>query len=168
MEHLTLERHGRRITATGVMTAATPALSCGAWYQIFLDERWRPKAVSVHLTDSRWFVASSPEPGQWCDGDGRPLEDFAGCRDVVLPESAFWCTPVLRRMALAGGESKAAKIMAIDLAEAVPELMSLKMAIDREQRTVSLKMPPSVCGPAVEFDHDGLADHYPERFRRLD
>ena len=47
-EHLTLERHGERITATAVITSAESEKPYAAWYQVFLDSHWQVKAVSVY------------------------------------------------------------------------------------------------------------------------
>lgn len=97
-EHLTLEQHGERISATGVLASDHGEKPYAAWYQIFLDSHWQVKAMSVHRTDSRWFIARSPEPGRWCDGDGTALTKLEGCRDLLLPETCFTFTPLIRRL----------------------------------------------------------------------
>lgn len=114
-EHLTLEQHGERITATGIVTSAEGENPYAAWYQIFLDCEWRTKAVSVHRTDSRWYIAQSPEPGRWCDGDGTAIEKLAGCRDIVLLASQFSVTPMIRRLSQACGATCEHDVFALSL-----------------------------------------------------
>ncbi|MDH3742575.1 MAG: putative glycolipid-binding domain-containing protein [Hyphomicrobiales bacterium] len=119
-EHLTLEQHGERITATAVVTSPDGEKPYAAWYHIFLDSQWQVKAVSVHRTDSRWFIARSPEPGRWCDGDGTALTKLDGCRDLLLPQACFSYSPMIRRLALAQDQSKELDTVSLSLVTLAP------------------------------------------------
>lgn len=119
-EHVTLEQHDERITATAVVTSARDEKSFAAWYQIFLDSQWQVKAVSVHRTDSRWFIARCPEPGRWCDGDGTVVEKLQGCRDIALQASRFTITPMIRRLSLMNGDTFEQDVFELPLETLVP------------------------------------------------
>ena len=165
LEHLTLEKNANRITATGVVTADTPSLACGAWYQMFFDDRWRIKAVSVHLTNSTWFVASSPEPGQWCDGDGQPLDEFSGCRDVILPSSAFACTPLVRRLGVQTNHVVPA--IELPLTDLQPARSRYRLASADTEAAVCLHDMQCDRSLHATLDDDGLAIEVKSLFKRL-
>ena len=104
-EHLTLEQNDNRITATAVIASADPKNAFGAWYHLFLDDQWQIKAVSVHRTDTHWFIAHSRDPGGWLDADGGALKKFEGCRDIILSATPFTITPIIRRLGLGEGDT---------------------------------------------------------------
>ncbi len=166
-EHLTLERNDGRITATAVVTGENADGPFGAWYQLFLDRQWRIKAVSVHLTDARWFIAKSRTSGEWADGDGRTIEALAGCTDVDLAVSPFTNTCAIRRLDLSAGESQ-------DLDVAFLPFDSLEPRRVRQRYTclepgARYRYQNLASGFAVDLttDSDGLVTDYPGAFKRL-
>ena len=168
LEHLTLERFDRRITATSVVTSVKSGDSYGVWYQVFADADWHIKAVSVHRTDSRWFIAKCPEPGRWCDGDGRALDALDGCLGLACAATPFTHTLAIRRHELAVGE-------AIEEAAVLLPFNSLEPARHRLRYTCLEPAERYRCenldrGLSVELsvDHHGLAVEVQEQFSRLD
>ena len=166
-EHLTLEQNSGRITATSVVTGENRSGPFGAWYQLFLDRQWHLKAVSVHLTDSRWFIAKSRKLGEWTDGDGRRLDALAGCTDVDLAASPFTNTCAIRRLGLAAGESE-------DIDVAFLPFDSLEPRRVRQRYTclepgLGYRYENLASGYAVDLatDRDGLVTDYPGVFKRL-
>lgn len=156
-EHLTLEQHGERITATAVITSVRGEKPFAAWYQIFLDSRWQVKAVSVHRTDSRWFIARSPEPGQWCDGDGLEMKNLAGCRDVLLQNSRFNLTPIIRRLRLAARDASEMDVMSVAIDTLVPKRMRQRISCLEPARLYQLEDLSTGYTSNIEVDSGGLA-----------
>ncbi len=166
-EHLTLEQNGGRITATAVVTGENGSGPFGAWYQLFYDRQWCIKAVSIYLTDARWFIAKSRNPGQWVDGDGRVINALSGCTDIDLAASPFTNTCAIRRLGLAAGESA-------DIDAALLPFDSLEPARARQRYTClepgrRYRYENLANSYSVELtaDRDGLVTDYPGVFKRL-
>ncbi len=162
LEHLTLEMHDNRITATSVVITG----SAGVWYQAFLDDDWRIKALSIHTTGTEWFVARSPQPGSWCDGDGRELAAFTGCRDVLLPGTPFDLTPMIRRLDLGDGAQRDLNLLQVNLDVLQPVRVSRTLNCLRRGEQYRLDNP--LTGNPCEFrvDADGLAMETSSGFRQ--
>lgn len=165
-EHLTLERNAGRITATGVVTGRADRGPFGAWYRIALDSAWQVKQLSVHLTDSRSFIATSREPGKWMDGDGGPLSQFDGCTDIDLACTPFTNTLPVRRLLWQPGTSRELGMLYLDF----PDLTAY---VARQRYTClapgRFRFEALGSGFAAEIsvDRDGLVTDYPGLAKRL-
>lgn len=166
IEHLTLEENAGRITATGVVSGRAAGQPFGAWYRLGLDAAWQVKQLSVHLTDSRWLIATSRRPGQWLDGDGRPLAEFAGCVDIDLACTPFTNSLPIRRLAWQPGTARDLDMLYVDFP-------GLEARRDRQRYTC---LAPGRFGYAglgsgfiadISVDTHGLVTDYPGLFKRL-
>ena len=166
MEHLTLERNDSRITATGVVSGRAGAEPFGAWYRLALDAAWQVRQLSVHLTDSRWLIATSRQAGKWLDGDGRPLKALDGCIDVDLACTPFTNTLPIRRLSWQPGMSRDFDMLYVDFA-------GLEMRRDRQRYTClsparfRYEGLDSDFSAEIAIDSDGLVTDYAGLFRRL-
>ena len=166
IEHLTLERNAGRITATGVVSGRAEGQAFGAWYRLALDSSWQVKQFCIHLTDSRWLIATSRQAGTWLDGDGRPLPALDGCVDVDLACTPFTNSLPVRRLAWQPGDTRDLDMVYVDFA-------GLQARPDRQRYTC---LSPSHfryegLGSGfvtdISIDHDGLVSDYPGLFKRL-
>jgi len=166
IEHLTLERNGGRITATGVVSGRAEEKPFGAWYRLALDAAWQIKQLSVHLTDSRWLIATSRQPGKWLDGDGQPLPQFDSCADVDLS-----CTPFTNSLPVRRFDWEPE--MTRDLDMLYVDFPSLEPRRDRQRYTClapgrfRYEGLDSGFTREITFDGDGLVSGYPGLFKRL-
>lgn len=166
IEHLTLEKNGARITATGVVAGRAEGKPFGAWYRLALDSHWQIRQLSVHLTDSRWLIATSRRPGKWLDGDGRRLAEFDGCLDVDLACTPFTNTLPVRRLDWQPGGARDLDMLYVDF----PAL-----ELRREHQRYTCLEPgrfryeglASGFTSEIVFDADGLVSDYPSLFKRL-
>ena len=166
VEHLTLEKNAGRIIATGVVSGGAREERFGAWYRLALDSSWRVKQFSVHLTDSRWLIATSRQPGHWLDGDGRRLKEFNGCVDVDLACTPFTNSLPIRRLAWQPGTARDLDMLYVDF----PGLEAR-----RERQRYTCLAPGRFRYEAlgwgfaadITIDADGLVANYPGLFKRL-
>ncbi len=165
-EHLTLEKIDGRITATGVVTGRADREAFGAWYRLALDSSWQVKQLAVHLTDSRWFIATSRRPGRWLDADGHPLPRFDGCVDVDLACTPFTNTLPIRRLDWQPGEARDLDMLYVDFATLEPR---------RDRQRYTCLAPgrfrydglDSAFTADIAIDNHGLVTDYPGLFKRL-
>lgn len=167
VEHLTLEQHGGRITATAVVTSPGGERPYAAWYHIFLDGNWQVKAVSVHRTDSRWFVAQSPQPGRWCDGDGGAIGKLDGCRDVALLMTRFTVTPLIRRLNLAKGDARKLDVLALPLVTMAPTRLRQRITCLEPASHYRIEDLNDNTKQDVRVDGDGLICQKAGKFNRV-
>ncbi len=166
VEHLTLEAINGRITATGVVTGRAGGDPFGAWYRLALDARWQVKQLAVHLTDSRWFIATSRRPGHWLDADGHRLAGFDGCIDVDLAGTPFTNTLPIRRLDWEPDQARDLDMLYLDFA-------TLEARRDRQRYTCLAPKRFHYDGLASGFSADiaiddhGLVTDYPGLFKRL-
>ena len=166
IEHLTLERNKGRVTATGVVTGQAEGEPFGAWYRLALDASWQIKQLSIHLTDSRWLIATSRRPGKWLDGDGKPLPQFDGCVDVDLACTPFTNTLPIRRLDWEPEMTRDLDMLYVDFADLEPR---------RDRQRYTCLAPDrfryeglgSGFTSEIVFDGDGLVADYPGLFKRL-
>ncbi len=166
IEHLTLERNDGRITATGVVSGRAEGEPFGAWYRLALDAAWQVKQLSVHLTDSRWLIATSRQPGKWRDGDGQPLPQFEGCVDVDLACTPFTNTLPVRRFDWQPGTTRDLDMLYVDFTDLEPR---------RDRQRYTCLAPDrfryeglnSGFVSEIAIDGDGLVTDYPGLFKRL-
>lgn len=166
-EHLTLEQHAGRITATGVVTGESGGAAFGAWYQLFLDRAWRIKAVSVHLTDCRWFIAKSRAPGEWADGDGRPLDALSGCIDIDLTATPFTNTTAIRRLRLDKGRSADIDTVVLPFDTLEPHRARQRYTCLEPGRRYAYQSLTTGFHTELSTDRNGLVTNYPGLFKRL-
>ena len=166
-EHLTLEANAGRITATSVVTGTTDGVPFGAWYQLFLTSSWQVKAVSIHLTDTRWFIAKSPEPGVWKDGDGRRLKALDGCIDVDLSATPFSNTLPIRRLAPDQGASHELEVAFIPFDTLEPAKVRQRYTCIQPAGRYLYEGMTTGFKTELTTDNDGLVVDYPGLFKRL-
>ena len=166
IEHLTLEKIAGRITATGVVTGRAEEKPFGAWYRLALDAQWQVKQLAVHLTDSRWFIATSRQPGKWRDGDGRPLPQFDGCVDVDLACTPFTNTLPIRRLDWEPDQARDLDMLYVDFS-------TFEARRDRQRYTClapdrfRYEGVESGFAADIAIDSHGLVTDYPGLFKRL-
>ncbi|NNE23656.1 MAG: hypothetical protein HKN11_13700 [Rhizobiales bacterium] len=166
-EHLTLEQHGKRITATAVVISPDGEEPYAAWYQIFLDSQWQVKAVSVHRTDSRWFIARAPEPGRWCDGDGTALTRLDGCRDLLLPQACFPFSPMIRRLALPRHQSTELDTVSVSLVTLAPARSRCRITCLHPNSRYRIEDLDAASAVDCHVDADGLVAEDAGPFKRI-
>jgi len=165
IEHLTLERNDGRITATGVVTGEAEGKPFGAWYRLALDARWQVKQLCVHLTDSRWLIATSRRPGKWLDGDGRPLPELDGCVDADLACTPFTNTLPVRRLDWEAETARDLDMLYVDF----PTLEARRQRQRYTCLTANRFRYEGLDGDftrEITFDGDGLVSDYPGLFKR--
>ncbi len=167
VEHLTLEVHDRRITATSVVSFDRAGKSYGAWYQLFLDTSWHIKAISIHRTDSRWFIARSRHPGRWCDGDGSVLRIFENCVNIIFTATPFTHTPAIRRLASSSGETSESDVLFIPLDTLVPTRSRARYTCIEHGALYRVENLVNETSMDVEVDQDGLAQKTCGAFERI-
>jgi hypothetical protein len=166
-EHLSLEQNSGRITATAVLIGENGNGAFGAWYQLFLDRQWRIKALSVHLTDSRWFIVKSRKAGEWADGDGRKIDALAACTDIDLAASPFTNTCAIRRLDLAAGDSRDIDVVFLPFDTLEPRRVRQRYTCLEPGARYRYESLASGYTVELTTDRDGLVTDYPGVFKRL-
>ena len=166
IEHLTLEKLPGKIVATSVLIGGEGSQVFGAWYQIFMDARWRVKAVSIHATDTRWLILRSPRAGKWCDGDGKALPDLDGARYVWLPDSPFAIMPLVRCVDLGRNDVSGRPAVQVSIETLQPRLVELSVKRGEGGDSCLVESADGQCF-RFKFDLNGLVNEQAEKFKRI-
>jgi hypothetical protein len=173
LEWLALRRTSAGWRAQGTVIAAPPS---GPWrlrYAIELDPAWETRAFRAALEEpgARRAVQMSRRPGEdWCDGEGRPLEGFAGCVDVDIAATPFTNTLPVRRLDWRDGQPVTLRMVYVQ----VPAL-EVRPAAQRYTRRAHGAAGSRFLYEGLDtdfraeitLDGDGLVVDYPETWERV-
>lgn len=139
-------------------------------YRLAWDEWWRLREAELLVATERVTRSLSLKTngrGHWRHGDGRVIDELAGCVDVDIWPTPFTNSFPIRRDPLAVGQRRQfrmAWISAPDLT-VLPKPQAYTRLADRLYLFESLDGSGFTAELAV--DEDGIVLHYPHLFRRV-
>jgi hypothetical protein len=168
LEHLVLKEGRDEVVAESAILATIDEGVFAARYRITCDELWRVrKAKIAQIGSDRAIELASDGAGNWIDGSGTALPQFAGEIDIDLSITPFTNTLPIRRLNLPRDQS--AEILAVYI-----QLPSLTITTDRQRYTClesgkryRYESVDSDFTRDIEVDDHGLVLTYPGLFRRV-
>jgi hypothetical protein len=167
-EHLVLRSGPDDVDADG-MVIALDGRPLRLHYRLHCDPRWAARELTIEESGSAAAMTfRSDGAGRWTDGEGRALDDLAGCIDVDIAATPFTNTLPIRRLGLRVGEACDIRVLYVT----VPELTV--HAVDQRYRCLAAdgagatyRYESGSFMADILVDTDGLVVDYPGLWRRL-
>jgi len=136
-------------------------------YTIKTNANWETQFLEVktQLNDKRELLTFiSDGKGTWAE-DGKPANEFRGCKEVDISLTPFTNTLAIRRLNLSVGESQAIHVIYLDL------LNGQIKSVEQNYKRLSLshyqfENIPNDFSAIITVDELGLVVDYPELFVR--
>lgn len=165
-EHLVLTETDESITADSVYLSGGGTDCFGVHYQLVCNKDWSPRQFSSQIMGQpgRLFLRRTAE-GIWFDEE-KELPHLSTATDLDLSITPFTNTPVIRRLALATGQS--ADITVAYVAYPDHSIMLDPQRYTRmEQNEYIFESVDSDFKSQISVDDLGLVVYYPELFARI-
>lgn len=172
LEHCVLSLSQEGLALTGVV-AGTRETRYGAHYFVGTDDRFRTRVVRVTYLGGPSLDVSSDGEGHWWDTlADTPLPELEGCFDVDIGVTPATNTLPIKRLALAGDESRDIRAAYVPLPGQITERFIPRPA---DQRYTCLAQGARYryeglfrgFSAELALDAAGLVIDYPDTFKRV-
>lgn len=106
LEHFDIENRGSAIHVRSTLIGEREGTDFGVYYEMEIGPDWTFRSVVIRRTDGAAFTLVSDGKGNWKDGNGRALDELAGCIDVDISGTPFTNTLPMRRAKFEAGVPK--------------------------------------------------------------
>lgn len=166
LEHAVVTMESADLRVRGMVIGGDASRSWAVFYDLVLTPTFRTRSLRMSAADGRQLDLSSPEPGRWQDGEGRPAPALTGCVDVDLAGTPLTNTLPIRREPWSAGDRRTLSMVYIPFDSMIP-------TVDRQiytcihGRSFRYEAADGSFEAELDVDEDGFVTDYPGLFSRI-
>ena len=168
LEHLRIHADGEGIDADGVVLAVD-GRPIRLHYRLRCDRDWTARELTLEEADLGTSMSfRSDGAGHWTDGNGRAIDELAGCIDVDVAATPFTNTLPIRRLGLDVGASRDLRMLYVLVPEMTVSAADQRYTcLARDENGGIYRYESGSFQAELVVDADGLVIEYPGLWLRV-